>query len=1041
MSESTQQRGATVSANAQTPSVDLTALVSFLVAAFPAQIDQNNQDMAWPVLSFEPEKQRLSINVCGVMRRLMTHKKMREQFKETDSSGFLRDLVKPAKNTTAKMGGRIFQDNFGGLAQATDKLKSCINAQLDQFNFSTDQLLVSDPKAALDTLGAAVSLNNAVYRTLPAKMVPIAFAKAKSTSKQRPVARIFSATESIPEDNWAQLLANSIADALEQRDDEFSETQRGKLITALLQEANQKDSQITRFLNFIEDNAQARVRLKVSFAIMRNLAKRADTLNGDNYELFIDYVRRVIELFWLYGTPETEQVWQLDVSRDYGEAAHFSAFDELVKNGFYNCLPVWAEWKAQIFEARKPHSVETEREVSYRFRVNGQDPQNELKPAFISRLEKLRDTLEKTDTVQKPTRNIMQVAFLWLVLNPNIHLAQLQMAAEALSLRLKRDGRNGILQLIDELWNWSERVKKISQALKELIKNSPDVIDDSRSDVSDLHVVIQQAIIDWAALERWRGTVPNPLVKPNHGQPEMTEWFKHLQITHHPNEVVDSLFSVRVRTTLHERTLISQDDAVTTIQTMREIPAQLLNITWRPLKVERTLEKHAPISLSKIDSAWLMGAGVTIWYEPDFFNQKDHPNHPDADRRQYRAAAIAAFTIMVYTVLQIIVDRLNSGREQPLTALMLRIQAQGKDADDKAGDHLVYAAAQAIESALMRDLPVRMQGLVTEKASNYKKQGAAFAFSAAFPLLFSATPTVNNIAIVVYATRPCDANTQIPDADGFIFRAKTYLADAITAPLTGYRLRCERMQSQVVPNQDTFENPQLIVEEIARLNRLGYEHIILISDHYSNRRINRSAPRHSPHTQTRFVEEIATHFPTVNLYMLRRDVFTAIRLRSRDKDESAFYTTGLSDHNHAAILPGELGKQLIAVLTFATLTIVGNDNTERPQSGFCTYFFDTENTGNNVEWRERARANLLTNSGVRDALLAVLRSLHFLETEKQPQKGYNKPVLDPFSWIQPTTIGGAGEIQVIPKSKSAGATELSLPAILTTISDVLHLGH
>lgn len=957
----------------------------------------------------------------------MTDKHLRDAFRQTDCGGFLRDLIKPAKNTTAKMGGKIFQDDFGGLARAIQKLKNGIDDQLDQFDLNANQLLVNNPKVALAALGKAVGLKD-FYRPLPAKLVPIAFAKAGHIESPNCLARVFSAVEETQAENLPKQLAKTIADALEQRDDEFDERQREKLIAGLEQEANQTDSQVTRFLNFLEDHAQSRVRLSVSFAIMRNLARRARTLNDDNSNAFVDYVHRIIILFKLYGKPETEQVLCLNLSRDYGEAADFSAFDELVKQGFYDCLPVWAEWKAQIFESRQTDPAATIREVSYRFRVNGKNPQDELKPAFESRLSRLYEALERTDYSQSLAKKIMQVAFLWLVLSPkiprNATLEQLHIEAEKLAVFLKENGRVGVLQLIEQLKDQSDVVKKLSQTLGRLAKTSPNVIADSQNDVSDLHLVVQQSIINWAALERWRGKVPDPLIKKNGNQHEITEWLKHIKIAKNPSEVVDSLFSIRVHTTLHERTLMSQNDAVSTLHTQRDVPDQLLNIVWQPFDVN-------------VDSTWLMGAGITILYNPTFFDQKDHPDYSDEDRRQYRAAAISALAVFVYTTLQVVAKSFTVGRKQPLSALMLRFQVQGENAHKTAGDRLIYAAAQAIEAALMQDLSLRMQGMVTNNPTDYQKSGTAFALSAAFPLLFSATPTLPKIAVVIYATRPCDVNLKIPDADGFIFRAKTYLADATTTPLIGYRLRFEKMQSQVVSNQDAFENPQLIFEEVARLHRFGYAHIILISNHYSNRRINRSAQRHSPHTQTCFVDEIAAHFPTVNLYMLRRDVFTAIRLRSRNNNESAFHTTHLSDHHHAAILPGELVKQLIPVLTFATLKVVG-DNTERPQSGFCTYFFDTEQTGNNIEWRERARAHLLTDSPIRESLLAVLRGLHFLETEKKPENNQNKPVLDPFSWIQPATIGGAGEIQVIPPTKDTGGIELSLPAVLTRISDVLH---
>jgi hypothetical protein len=294
----------------------------------------------------------------------------------------------------------------------------------------------------------------------------------------------------------------------------------------------------------------------------------------------------------------------------------------------------------------------------------------------------------------------------------------------------------------------------------------------------------------------------------------------------------------------------------------------------------------------------------------------------------------------------------------------------------------------------------------------------------------------------VYSTRPCDDHPDLKDADGFVFRAKTYLAEAVEVPFSGYRLSFERMQSHVVENRDAFRSPQLIVEEVSRLHGLGYEHVILISNHYGNRRINRSAQRHSPHTQTTFLDEVATKFSNVNLYMLRRDVFPATRLRNRTRAESAFEAVRLSDHNEFAIMQGDgVVKQLIPAFTFGTLAVVGNDEAARPQSGFCTYFLDTDYQVRNAEWRERVRSNIMgSTSGVRECLLTVLRGLHFLEAEKQLEGGLFKPVLDPFGWVQPSSTGAAGEIQVVPASRRKGDVLLSLPALVSHVTDALHRG-
>jgi len=109
--------------------------------------------------------------------------------------------------------------------------------------------------------------------------------------------------------------------------------------------------------------------------------------------------------------------------------------------------------------------------------------------------------------------------------------------------------------------------------------------------------------------------------------------------------------------------------------------------------------------------------------------------------------------------------------------------------------------------------------------------------------------------------------------------------------------------------------------------------------------------------------------------------------------------------------------------------------------GFCTYFWDANYQVKSVEWRERVRSNLLnSDNGTRECLLNVLRGIHFMEAEKQPEAGISKPVLDPFSWVNPSTSGAAGEIEIFPSSRRSGSVILSLPALLSHVSDSLHGG-
>jgi hypothetical protein len=1034
MNETPQQDGASVSARQQMPSTDLAGLINFLVDAFPAEKNQPNTPFGWGVLKFDADKNRLSINTYGILRRFLAQKKMRGAFRKTDNTGFLRDLLSPPKNFDAKMGGSLFDEI--GLSQAVIKLKRLIATEIEQLGISAENILIADPASALQTLARQTGIKE-FFQEVSVKMVAMEFAKSKQL-----IARVLSATEEIQAEDWLKRLSDSMVAMQSEHDDEFDDRQRDKLIETLKQDFDKPDSQVTRFLNFLEDEALARVRLQVSFAIMDSLAAQITKPEQPENLRFIQYVQKVIQLFEHFAVPESLHPLHINLARDYGLNAEFSMTEQLVKATFYNCLPVWAESKTQLFES---HSTDTLtkgvsiiRDVSYRFRVNGRNPRNEKLLSFDARLEDLREKLIDSSELNFPRKPLSEVVFLWLVLNPAIDSDNLLNKAQLLTERL--NSREHINRLLADLSSWSADVKGLSDTLIKLLRDkSRPAIDRAQKSVHDLFLVVEQGVVNSSAIERSNGKANNPF-KSGEGD-ERIEWFKHIKITRQPNEVSDCLFSIQVRTRLNDRTLAMQEAGDLALKVIRQPPEQLLNITWRPMRVD---EKQSPIkreSRADIHQAWRMGAGIDIWYDPERLKYRNNPSFREEDQRQYRAATATAMAVVVYVILQVLTEKLTKQTGKPLTALMLRFQTQGKQAATEEGDHLVYALSHAIESALMRDIPVRMQGLVSDGSNNvYKDKGAAYALSAAFPLIISAPnqPAVNKVAVIIYTTRPCDEHPNPNSQTGFTFQAKTYLAEAVSQPRSGYRLALNRMQTHVVENDDAFKNPKLIMEEIGRLHADGYEHILLISNDFGNRRLNRSAQRHSPHTQTDFLNKIATKFADVRLYMLRRDVFPATRIHKRDKGESAYEATQLAVHDEFNSVSAS--KQLRAVYTFATLAIVGDD-ASRPQSGFCTYFLDTDYRVTNTQWSEQIRADLLLNAnGTRDCLLQVLRGLHFLEAEKQPDGGVFKPVLDPFSWVKPSSTGSVGEIEALPSSRRSGKVLLSLPALLSHVTEALHNG-
>lgn len=219
----------------------------------------------------------------------------------------------------------------------------------------------------------------------------------------------------------------------------------------------------------------------------------------------------------------------------------------------------------------------------------------------------------------------------------------------------------------------------------------------------------------------------------------------------------------------------------------------------------------------------------------------------------------------------------------------------------------------------------------------------------------------------------------------------------------------------------------------------GYSHILLLSHHFGNRHLGRASERHAPHGTREFLDDAAQKFPGVHLYPIRRDIFPATRLRERNSGESAFEVVSFDDHQKMYFEgSADVLRSLQPIYTFATLNVVGREM--RPQSGFCTYFFDVETRLENLGLNESIRQNILgfgAGKPAHDSLVSMLRAVHFMESEKPIGGKTLLPVLDPFEWAMPTTTAAAGEVEIMTR-RGKGSVLLCLPATLAQATKVLH---
>lgn len=577
----------------------------------------------------------------------------------------------------------------------------------------------------------------------------------------------------------------------------------------------------------------------------------------------------------------------------------------------------------------------------------------------------------------------------------------------------------------------------LSQTLIRVLQSKSTKLVDAANRVADkFFVAVHQGAIDWAALRAMSSKSTEILVKNDAGNDNIA-WFQHLTITDMPSEV-RALASYKVETHLMERSLTPTGERHE-VRMVRNLEQPVLPVRFTPL-IQPKREPRRPADAMAL--SFDTGRGIDIEYDVLLLTLTRRASGEEkATFEQLRTAGCAAFALLAYLALWALIRRSRAipGLEN-LAMYMIRLQPGGKESDPTNGNAAVYAACQAIERALNRELLVKMQGFHTQGNTNtvqFRKRNSLLAMQGSFPMVTQVSGSLDKVAVLSYVTRPCDVHPQHPDADGFLFVSRTFCADRVGDAMT---LRAEHMQSRLVDNRKSFREPALILEEIARLRTLGYRHIVLLSHHYGNRHIGRAAERHSPHGTHEFLEAASGKFPDVYLYPLRRDVFPATRLHTRSASESAFEVVTFADHQRMyEQAERELIRGLQPIYTFATLAVITEDG--RPQSGFCTYFFDIEQRLSNLEWSETVRQNMLgtTQQGkaVRESLLGVLRGIHYLESERAASKSQVLPVLDPFGWAMPGTAAAAGELEVMQR-RGKGSVLLSFPALLAHVTKVLH---
>lgn len=1046
------KRGASIQAPALKSSVDLAKLTDLLAKAIGSlETSPESTDPKKRSLFVFSSKNRLRICTSAVLLRLFSS----PDFQSQASRGFIRDFESPPFGLRAKLGGELAEGNASRLPVNVDKLMEAIGQALDQA-LSTPEalstLLLENPAQQLRQLAkaAGTTFSDQAYQANLQLLEFDSSTDGKTDSKPA-VAKVFAAVEKVEADNYFQQMVEAIETHLENRgcdDDEIDDA-----IKSLEDERQRADSQINRFLSFVDSEALSRVRLNVTFRMMEAIAENARSSTQIGNQHLVEYVDRVIALL---AAAKTGDLY-VDLTAHYGQNAEFDLLNYLNRATFFSCLSVWPDWQTQIFEekVRDQNSYEVQREVSYRFRINGNNPERN-KPAYEARLDWIEEILlPENDSAFMPPgldRRLAELLVLDAVV-PTLARTIALMTPEQLSTtiqsrieELRHQGKSGIRQLIQSLRDRASVMQDIANSLINLLKRKGNqILSQTQRRTAQQFICVQRDIVAWSRLENAAPGVKDLLVGSQNKDQEQVKWFQHIEIADSPN-VPKLLFSVKVTTHLTEHSLVLKETDTPPLRAQRLYQGKLLQVIWVPHQLDE--ERHyKPSESAKPMQSWALPAAIQLEYETRTLARRKDSND---NTRQLHAAAITAFTILAYCCLWAVIKRLKGLDDElaaDFTTLMIRLQETGKNRESE-GDAYVYAASQSIEAMLAQDTPVQMQGIVLNnvapgnRSARYVKSGTFDALLSAFPLVIQteAPPAIERIGLISYATRPSDERPELEqDHRNILFLTQSYIASAVEQPFSGYELKAERTQSDIVTSPEDLQKQRIVREEIGYLKNQGCQHVILLSHAYGSRHINRTADHNLALIPANFLEEVFQTFPDLTIYPLLRDVFPATRLRKRGDGEAAFEIASAGDHSTFLRNPVmEQVREIIPVYTFATLHVV--EESKRPQSGFCLYFLVSDQRVSNINWTERARQHLIdpqNQSPEHASLLTLLRGLHFIAAERGVKKGQLIPVLDPFRWIAPTTKEAAGEVEIF-HSRRRGRVYLSYPAVLTHIAQILH---
>jgi hypothetical protein len=1039
--------GAQAAIDYERASIDLAWLSGHLVEAFKKTLSDGAS-----IFKFSRKNGLVLIfDSAPIMAHLISDENMLKR----SPDHFLRDVKVPGRGKTVKIGGRIPAGSEGSLRSNLGKLASvatdAISAAFDKHAISPSEMWISQRDARNYLKEVSKEIGSFLDLDAVANIDELKFAKSINIPAGDMVGRQVTSFETVEEGNRLHQIMKAAERYFLRKKHDPDEVEED--IEAWIERGARPGSFTDQFINFLDDEGLSRVRVAVSFRIMRAIADAAQQ-EGICRDL-VRYVQRLQELF-IRLVESREETLRVELSSLFGPSGDFDLGAMLASASFCKTLPVWAVWETQLFERQSKEKGDSgvNREICYHFRANGHNP-SENKSTFIVRVEAAKHALG-ADGGGSSQKRLAELLVYDAVLRAD-DIDPVTAIKQRMELMKGDGGRAQALEnLASDLTRSEGRIDVIADQMISILKtrSSAKHINEVTRDPISYFVNVTDGVLDKSSAG---AASDHPFSVAGPDLEQRIHWLKNLRIT--TNSVpasANDFFAFKVVVHIGDRAL-APSGGRKQLATSRLTDGRIALMNMLPTPNDEDDESKERKSVYELARKWRKGhSSLAMLYDPRHLSA--YSGGSKSENKSHQHTKMAAIRSALLILMQVVGERLLDAMEVDKHTdrlILYRHQLSNKQVGPLGwtfSSEAIFTISQALEHALGTKLNVKLQGSVASPrgdATTKRKQMKSFdAVISAFDMKMSGFPVhdLKKIGIVSFASRPCDVGeSQVPsERDTYVVAGRGYLFEPVQE---GCVIRRRPNLLDTYEGGDVVNNPSVVKEAVQDLVNEGCNHIVMIAHKYDGRSIGRSSARHRHHENVTFLNDLGASFPKVTFHSVVKDSMRVVRVSEKGAARIGYEIVGREAH--APRLVGDDMKEafnsegLIPFYSLATLHVVHAGAGKRPQSGVTTYYMLNPASADALDIRIGNTSLMTTGSPEHSSVVAALRGIHMIESEEGAMRKVVKPVLQPSSWMAPRDINGAGEITALidGTGRRGGTVELSLTAVAATVSQVLKSLH